>query len=170
MMGVLQEPTYDSFNVANDCRSLHESADGLVKQRVLGRSDQVHVVGPVVEDSLHELEQRRALPAGVEIAGVDIEGHVLQEVVEADPLGVRKGGDELGDDFGLQNDLFDEIDEILMVALEEGAEVSHFNEVDLPLLHLSLEAQTVLELAELLHQVDALHVVLPHASRDFSLF
>ena len=81
---ILKEPTDYLLHVAHYLRGFHESADGLVQQRVLGRPVQLRIVGPLREDRPHEVHNRRALLAGRQVTRIDVEDKVLEEVLKPD--------------------------------------------------------------------------------------
>jgi hypothetical protein len=92
LAGVLQEAADYAFDVAHDGGHFHEGGDGLVQQGVLGGPHQFDAVGPEFEDCLDELKQGGTLSALMQVAGVDIEGNILQEIFEVDASGICKVG------------------------------------------------------------------------------
>jgi hypothetical protein len=151
--GLLQESTHYLLDIADNLGCLHEATDSLIEQTVLRRPHQFMIIGPMLQNSSHEEHQRRSLLTRRQIARVNIEHDVLEEVLKLDLLSIGIKTDDLGDYGGLKYYLFDEIDHVVMVALEESPQFAHLHEVNFLLLHLPLESEAVLKRAELLDQL-----------------
>lgn len=161
--GILKESAHYFLHIAHYLWGFHESADGLVQKRIIGRPGQLRIVRPLRENCLHEFHNRRALFSWREVARINIEDEVLEEVFELDFFVIGEEGDQVGNERRIKDDSFNEVDDAMMIIFEESAELWHLHEVYFLLLDFSLKAETVFEGTELLDKLNSLLIVLSNA-------
>jgi hypothetical protein len=94
----------------------------------------------------------------------------LKEILKFQPFDVHEIVEQFSEHPGFQNNLLNDIDDGVVVALKNGAVLCSLYKDNISLGYLSLKPHAVLEIAEVPQQFRALEVELLHAVSDLPLF